>query len=48
MIEKVRTNLNASDIFTKPLAATAFLRHRATIMGPQDVAEAASLTEVKP
>ena len=31
----VASAMNAADIFTKPLHAPAFLRHRGTIMGPQ-------------
>jgi hypothetical protein len=34
-VEKVGTAHNASDIFTKALPASLFLRHRSTIMGPQ-------------
>ena len=34
-INKVDTKENASDIFTKPLYAEAFMFHRLTIMGPQ-------------
>ena len=32
----VNTADNESDIFTKALPAAAFLRHRATLMGPQE------------
>jgi hypothetical protein len=32
----IDTSLNAADMFTKALPATSFLRHRATIMGPQE------------
>ena len=34
-VERVSTEDNAADLFTKALHAPAFLRHRATIMGPQ-------------
>jgi hypothetical protein len=34
-VVKVSSENNCSDIFTKPLPADAFIRHRRTIMGPQ-------------
>ena len=34
-VERVSTEDNAADLFTKALHAPTFLRHRATIMGPQ-------------
>lgn len=34
-VNKVRTEDNASDIFTKPLNSPLFIKHRYTIMGPQ-------------